>query len=148
MWDEYAQKRNELGHVVFILQLGKVKYWNGALSIHNALFGTKMFINRDVLEILAFRQRVKELPKYDESQFKIEVFTLGKPVVTIVEFFHGVVKKMKSYCIVYAKIYKIHKESGWAYTACKQCNKKVNVVETKSSGKSKVSFYCEDDGAV
>nr|GEV40379.1 sugar carrier protein C-like [Tanacetum cinerariifolium] len=26
MWDEYAQKRNELGHVVFILQLGKVKY--------------------------------------------------------------------------------------------------------------------------
>ncbi|GJV58096.1 replication protein A 70 kDa DNA-binding subunit B [Tanacetum coccineum] len=90
--DEYDQKRNELGHVVFILQLGKVKYWNGAHAIHNALFSTKMFINRD-----------------------------------------------------------IHKESGWAYTACKQCNKKVNVVETKattSSGKSKVRFYCKDDGAV
>nr|GEY19173.1 replication protein A 70 kDa DNA-binding subunit B [Tanacetum cinerariifolium] len=26
MWDESAQKRNELGHMVFILQLGKVKY--------------------------------------------------------------------------------------------------------------------------
>ncbi|GJV58098.1 replication protein A 70 kDa DNA-binding subunit B [Tanacetum coccineum] len=153
MWDEYAQKRNELGHVVFILQLGKVKYWNGALAIHNALFGTKMFINRDVPEILAFRQRVKELPEYDESQFKIEVFKPGKPVVTIAEFFHGALKKMvatihnceqKSHCIVYAKIHKIHKESGWAYTAWKQCNKKVNVVETKattSSGKSKISGH-------
>ncbi|GJV68051.1 replication protein A 70 kDa DNA-binding subunit B [Tanacetum coccineum] len=33
MWDEYAQKRNELGHVVFILQLGKVKYRNGMAFI-------------------------------------------------------------------------------------------------------------------
>ncbi|GJT23747.1 replication protein A 70 kDa DNA-binding subunit B, partial [Tanacetum coccineum] len=146
MWDEYAQKRNELGHVVFILQLEKVKYWNGAPSIHNALFGTKMFINRDVPEILAFDDGFDLSAEYEESQFTIEVFTPGKPVVTIAEFFHG-----KSYCIVYAKIHKIHKESGWAYTACKQCNKKVNVVETKATtsfGKSKVTFYCEDDGAV
>nr|GEY85567.1 hypothetical protein [Tanacetum cinerariifolium] len=55
MWDKYAQKRNELGHVVFILQLGKVKYWD---------------------EIQVFRQRFKELPEYDENQFKISVFTL------------------------------------------------------------------------
>ncbi|GJR31691.1 replication protein A 70 kDa DNA-binding subunit B [Tanacetum coccineum] len=155
MWEENAQKHNELGQA-----LGKVKYWNGAPAIHNALFGTKMFINRDVPDILAFRQRVKELPEYDESQFKIEVFTPAKPVVTIAEFFHEAVKKMvatirecehKSYCIIFAKIHKIHKESGWAYTACKQCNKKVNVVETKATtsyGKSKVIFYCEDDGAV
>ncbi|GKE89029.1 hypothetical protein Tco_1566504, partial [Tanacetum coccineum] len=74
--------------------MGKVKYWNGAPAIHNALFGTKMFINRDVPDILAFRQRVKELPEYDESQFKIEVFTPAKPVVTIAEFFHEAVKKM------------------------------------------------------
>ncbi|GKD50015.1 replication protein A 70 kDa DNA-binding subunit B, partial [Tanacetum coccineum] len=67
MWDEYVLKHNKLGHTVFILQLGKVKYWNGALAIHNALFGTKMFINRDVPEILAFRQCVRELPEYDES---------------------------------------------------------------------------------
>ncbi|GJZ80919.1 replication protein A 70 kDa DNA-binding subunit B, partial [Tanacetum coccineum] len=96
MWDEYAQKRNELGHVVFILQLGKVKYWDGTPSIHNALFGTKMFINRDLPEIQAFRQRFKELPEYDENQFKISVFTPQKPVVTVAEFFHGAVKKMVS----------------------------------------------------
>ncbi|GJW31824.1 replication protein A 70 kDa DNA-binding subunit B [Tanacetum coccineum] len=79
-WDEYALKRDELGHVVFILQLGK-----------------------------------------------------------------------KSHCIVYAKIHRIHKENGWEYTACKECNKKVNVVERKamsSAVKSKVTFYCEDHGIV
>ncbi|GJR04518.1 replication protein A 70 kDa DNA-binding subunit B [Tanacetum coccineum] len=145
MWDEYSQKRNDLGHVVFILQPGKVKYWDGTPSIHNALFGTKIF---------------KELPEYDESQYKIELFTPQKPVVTIAEFFHGAVKKMvpsireceqKSHCIVYARIHKIHRENRWAYTACKECNKKVSVVESKASssyGKNKVTFYCEDHGAV
>ncbi|GKB36278.1 replication protein A 70 kDa DNA-binding subunit B [Tanacetum coccineum] len=160
MWDEYALKRDELGHVVFILQLGKVKYWDGTPSIHNALFGTKMFINRDLPKILSFWQRLKELPEYDESQFKISLFTPQKPVVTIAEFFNGAVKKMvsrihecdqKSYCIVYARIHRIHKENGWAYTAYKECNKKVNVVESKamsSAGKSKVAFYRKDHGAV
>ncbi|KAL6524743.1 hypothetical protein OROMI_030336 [Orobanche minor] len=158
LWDEYAQKRESMGHVVFILQLGKAKYWDGTPAIYNALFGTKMFINRDLPKILSFRQRVKELPNYDEAQFKIELFTPHKPIVTIAEFFHGAVKKMvasirereqKSHCIVYARIHKIHKESGWAYTACKECNKKVNVMANKtasSSGSRKAISYCEDHG--
>ncbi|GKC44628.1 hypothetical protein Tco_1062350, partial [Tanacetum coccineum] len=37
---------------------------------------------------------VKELPEYDESQFKIKVFTPQEPVVTIDGFFHRAVKKM------------------------------------------------------
>nr|GEW78568.1 uncharacterized protein [Tanacetum cinerariifolium] len=90
MWDEYAQKRNELGHIIFILQLGKVKSWDGTPSIHNALFGTKMFINRDFPEIQAFRQRFKELPEYDENQFKIFVFTPQKPVVTSASFIENI----------------------------------------------------------
>nr|GEW30076.1 ATP-dependent DNA helicase PIF1-like [Tanacetum cinerariifolium] len=57
----------------------KVKYWDGTPSIHNALFGTKMFINCDLPEIQAFCQRFKELPEYDENQFKISVFTPQKP---------------------------------------------------------------------
>ncbi|GJX50694.1 putative PIF1 DNA helicase/replication protein A1-like protein [Tanacetum coccineum] len=104
--------------------------------------------------------RLKEQPEYDESQFKLSLFTPQKLVVTIAEFFHGAIKKMVSRireseqilnCIVYAKIHRIHKENGWAYTAYKECNKKVNVVESKamsSAGKSKVTFYCEDHGAV
>ncbi|GJW85873.1 replication protein A 70 kDa DNA-binding subunit B [Tanacetum coccineum] len=56
----------------------------------------------------------------------------------------------KSHCIVYARIHKIYKENGWAYTAFKECNKKVNVVESKamsSAGKSNVTFYYEHHGA-
>nr|GEU51843.1 replication protein A 70 kDa DNA-binding subunit B [Tanacetum cinerariifolium] len=76
MWDEYAQKRNELSHVVFILQLGNVKYWDVQLYVFN------------------FYLCVKELPKYDESQFKTEAFTPQEPVVTIAEFFYGAINKM------------------------------------------------------
>ncbi|GKB84698.1 replication protein A 70 kDa DNA-binding subunit B [Tanacetum coccineum] len=119
MWDEYAIKRDELGHVVFILQLGKVKYWDGTPSIHNALFGTKMFINRDLPEILSFRQRLKELPEYDESQFKISLFTPQKPVVTIAEFF------------------------SWSGE-----EDEITLHSMPSAGKSKVTFYCEDHGVV
>nr|GEU75166.1 retrovirus-related Pol polyprotein from transposon TNT 1-94 [Tanacetum cinerariifolium] len=156
MWDEYAIKRDELGHVVFIIHIGKLKYWDGTPSIHNALFETKMFINHDFPKILS----LKELPEYDKSQFKISLFIPQKPVATTAEFFNEAVKKMvssirkcdqKSYCIVYARIHRIHKENGWAYTACKECNKKVNVVESKAmspTGKSKVTFYCEDHGAI
>ncbi|GJX29117.1 hypothetical protein Tco_0237196 [Tanacetum coccineum] len=103
---------------------------------------------------------VKELPEYDESQFKIEAFMPQEPVVTIAKFFHGAVKKMvasirecehKTHYIMYARIHRLHKENGWAYTACKECNRIVDVVESKdssSSGKSKVTFYCEEHGAV
>ncbi|GJZ99521.1 replication protein A 70 kDa DNA-binding subunit B [Tanacetum coccineum] len=127
MWDEYAQKRNELGHVVFILQLEKVKYWNGAPSIHNALFGTKI---------------VKELPEYEESQFTIEVFTPGKPVVTIAENLTALSMQRS--------IRSTRRVAGRTPLAS-IVTKKMNVVETKattSSSKSKVTFYCEDDGAV
>ncbi|GKC41344.1 ATP-dependent DNA helicase PIF1-like protein [Tanacetum coccineum] len=92
-----------------------------------------------------------ELLEYDESQFKIEVFTPQEAVVTIAEFFHGALKKMKTHCIMYARIHRLHKKNGWAYTACKECNRKVDVMESKtssSSGKSKVTFYCEEHGAV
>nr|GFA08371.1 hypothetical protein [Tanacetum cinerariifolium] len=47
------------------------------------------------LILVVFRQ-FKELPEYDENQFKIYVFTPQKPVVTFAEFFHGAVKKMVS----------------------------------------------------
>nr|GFA87537.1 replication protein A 70 kDa DNA-binding subunit B [Tanacetum cinerariifolium] len=110
-----------------------------------------MFINRDLPEIQAFHQRFKELPEYDENQFKISVFTPQKPVVTIAEFFHRAVKKMVSSICECEQIHRIHKENGWAYTACKECNKKVNVVESKSSsssGKNKVVVYCKDHGSV
>ncbi|GJX66013.1 replication protein A 70 kDa DNA-binding subunit B [Tanacetum coccineum] len=163
MWDEYAQKRNKLSHLVFILQLGKVKYWDGTPAIHNALLGKKCSSIVMSLKFLLSNNSldfsfVKELPEYDESQFKIEVFTPQEPVVTIAEFFHGVVKKMvasihksehKTGCIAYAMIHRLYNENGWAYTACMECNRNVDVVESKassSSSKNQVTIYCEEHG--
>nr|GEW78562.1 replication protein A 70 kDa DNA-binding subunit B [Tanacetum cinerariifolium] len=136
-----SRKGMGLAMLSLFFNLGKVKYRGGTPSIHNALFGTKMFINRDLPDIQAFRQRFKEMPEYDENQFKISVFTPQKSVAIIVEFFHGAVKKMVSSI----------RECKQAHTTCKECFKKVNVVESKSSsslGKNKVVFYSEDHGSV
>ncbi|GJQ89676.1 putative PIF1 DNA helicase/replication protein A1-like protein [Tanacetum coccineum] len=94
MWDEYAMNREALGHVVFILQLGKVKYWDGTPAIHNALFGSKIFINRDLPEIAAFRTRVQDREGYDANQLMIQHVAPEVKVVTVAEFFHRSVKKM------------------------------------------------------
>ncbi|GKD61891.1 replication protein A 70 kDa DNA-binding subunit B [Tanacetum coccineum] len=154
MWNEYANKREEMGHVVFILQLGKVKYWDGTPAIHNALFGSKIFINRDLPEIAAFRTRVQERDGYDANQVKIELFSPEVKVVIVVEFFYRSVKKMvggirecepDSHCIVYAMIHRIYKEHGWAYTACKSYNKRVDII---THANRKPTFVCEDHGNV
>ncbi|GJU18788.1 replication protein A 70 kDa DNA-binding subunit B, partial [Tanacetum coccineum] len=133
IWDEYAMNPEAMGHVVFILQLCKVKYWDGTPVIHNALFGSKIFINRDLPQIAAFRTRVQDREGYDANQLMIQHVAPEVKVVTVAEFFHRAVKKMvggirecdpDSHCIVYATIHRIHKEHGWAYTACKSCNKR------------------------
>ena len=50
-----------------------------------------------------------------------------------------------SHCIVLATIHRIHKESGWAYTTCKECNKRVDIVDGRNL---KPAFICEDHGSV
>ncbi|GJY80738.1 replication protein A 70 kDa DNA-binding subunit B [Tanacetum coccineum] len=74
MWDQYANKRDAIEHLVIILQLGK-----------------------------------------------------------------------DSHCIVYARIHRIHKEHGWAYTACKQCNKKVDILPRQNRPPV---YVCEEHGTV
>ncbi|GJS94499.1 replication protein A 70 kDa DNA-binding subunit B [Tanacetum coccineum] len=96
MWDEYAMDREALGHVVFILQLGKVNYWDGTPTIHNALFGSKIFINRDLPEIAAFRTRVQNREGYDANRLMIQHVAPEVKVVIVSEFFHRSIKKMLS----------------------------------------------------
>ncbi|GJY32520.1 replication protein A 70 kDa DNA-binding subunit B [Tanacetum coccineum] len=152
MWDEYAMNREAMGHVVFILQLGKVKYLDGTPAIHNAMFGSKIFINRDLPEIAAFRTRVQDREGYDANQLMIQHVAPKVKVVTVAEFFHRAVKKMvggirecdpDSHCIVYATIHRIHKEHRWAYIACKSCNKRVDII---THANRKPTFVCDDHG--
>ena len=42
-------------------------------------------------------------------------------------------------------------EEGWAYTACKTCNKRVNIIPAKAHGPSKSrkpTFTCDRHGTV
>ncbi|GKB90992.1 replication protein A 70 kDa DNA-binding subunit B [Tanacetum coccineum] len=94
MWDQYANKHDTIEHLVIILQLGKVRYWDGIPAIHNALFGSKIFINRNILEIIAFKKRVKESDDYEANQVKIELFSPKVKVVSIAEFFHGAINRV------------------------------------------------------
>ncbi|GJY08030.1 replication protein A 70 kDa DNA-binding subunit B [Tanacetum coccineum] len=156
MWDPYANKCEAIEHLVIILQLGKVKYIGtvGIPAIHNALFCTKIFINRNIPEIAAFKKRVQERDGYEANQVKIELFTPEVKVVSIAEFFHGAINRMvggirdsepDSHCIVYARIHRIHKEHGWAYTGCKKCNKKVDILHRQNQPPV---YVCEEHGTI
>ncbi|GJW49704.1 hypothetical protein Tco_0091055 [Tanacetum coccineum] len=64
-WDIWAKKCNDyaenletVGRIDLMLMLGKVKYRNNTPAVHNALFGTKLYINRQFPELISFRERV------------------------------------------------------------------------------------------
>ena len=53
--------------------------------------------------------------------------------------------------MVYATIHKIMQDEGWAYTACKTCNKRVTIIPAKAHGPSrtrKPTYHCESHGTV
>ena len=56
-FNKYADNCESHGHVVLILQLAKVKYFNKSTSVRPAIFSTKIYINEEIPEIVAFRQR-------------------------------------------------------------------------------------------
>ncbi|GJU14009.1 replication protein A 70 kDa DNA-binding subunit B [Tanacetum coccineum] len=84
----------KLGHVVMILQLGKVKYFNEKPSVINAIFSTKLFINDDIPKVAAFRQRYTFVEGYDPKQKTISLFSHVKRELTPNEFFQSAIKKM------------------------------------------------------
>nr|GFC24715.1 replication protein A 70 kDa DNA-binding subunit B [Tanacetum cinerariifolium] len=49
------------------------------------------------------------------------------------------------HCIVYARIHRIHKEHGLAYTACKKCNKKMDTLPQQNRPPV---YVCKEHGTV
>ncbi|GJW08210.1 hypothetical protein Tco_1570633 [Tanacetum coccineum] len=84
---------------------------------------TKLYINADIPEIAAFRQRYTEIDGYDPKNMTISLFSPVKKELTPEEFFQGAIKKMSFHCILFARIHKIHREHGWANLACKKCGR-------------------------
>ncbi|GJV18757.1 replication protein A 70 kDa DNA-binding subunit B [Tanacetum coccineum] len=89
--------------------------------------------------------RVEERDGYEANQVKIELFSPQVKVVSIAKFFHGAINRMDSHCIIYARIHRIYKEHGWAYTACKSCNKKVDILTRQNHPPV---YVCEEHGNV
>ncbi|PWA83508.1 nucleic acid-binding, OB-fold protein [Artemisia annua] len=148
MFNDINDNRESLGHVVIILQLAKVKYWNEKSQVGNALFGMKIYINSDLPEIVAFKESCK-----------IKHYSPEKTVVMTESFFERACKKTvgairdsnaDTTLVVYAKIHKIHKEHGWQYLACRRCNTAVKEQATKAgarpSASKKPTYKCEAHG--
>ncbi|GKE67953.1 replication protein A 70 kDa DNA-binding subunit B, partial [Tanacetum coccineum] len=87
-------ERDKSGIVVMILQLCKVKYFNEKPSVTLAMYSTKLYINNDIPEIVAFRKRYSEKEGFDPENHSIVQFTSVKKEVTVEDFFRGGVKTM------------------------------------------------------
>ncbi|GJT87297.1 replication protein A 70 kDa DNA-binding subunit B [Tanacetum coccineum] len=59
-FDNLHLHRETMSHVVMILQLAKIKNFNGKQSISPALYLKKLYLNDDIPEIVALRQRYNE----------------------------------------------------------------------------------------
>lgn len=75
MWNDYYEKRDSIGCIIVLLQLGKIKYWDGTPVVHNAIFGTKVFMNSSLPEIFDFRKSYQAHDNFNKSEFKIELYT-------------------------------------------------------------------------
>lgn len=107
--------------MVLIIQLGKVKYWNGTPSVGMHLYSSKIYINEDLPEVKTFKQRYQSKDGYDENDFNIALFSPTTYDLTPENYFKSATKKIvgsirDSYdeynCIIYAKVHKIHREYG------------------------------------
>nr|GEX46067.1 replication protein A 70 kDa DNA-binding subunit B [Tanacetum cinerariifolium] len=130
---KYADNCASLGHVVLIVQLAKVKYFNEKPSIGNAMFSTKIYINDNIPEIV---------DGYDPNKASTTIFSPPKKIVSPNDFLDGAVKKMVGnirdsehvfHCVVYAKIHKIHREHGWAYLGYKRRGRVAKQIESKNA---------------
>ncbi|GJZ08026.1 replication protein A 70 kDa DNA-binding subunit B [Tanacetum coccineum] len=82
---------------------------------------------------------VQQRDGYDANQMKIEFCSPEVKVVSIAEFFHGAINRMVG------DIRDSKPEHGWAYTACKQCNKKVDILPRQNRPPV---YVCEEHGTV
>ncbi|GKB36119.1 replication protein A 70 kDa DNA-binding subunit B [Tanacetum coccineum] len=121
MWNEYAEKLDEVGHLDFVLMLAKIKYWNNKPAIHNALFGTRIYVNKDITPLQSFRKSYEANTGYNASEFKIEIHNPDIHVITPAEFMQGCLRKMVGMIrniepenILFKIIVRIFDESGSA----------------------------------
>ncbi|GKD48286.1 replication protein A 70 kDa DNA-binding subunit B [Tanacetum coccineum] len=125
-------------------------------SVSPAMYSTKLYLNDDIQEIAAFRQRYSEKEGFDPANHTIAVYTPVKKEITADDFFKGAIKKTVGsirdsdgpyHCLLYAKIHKIHRENGWTYLACKKCGRSAKEADSDESSYS-VKLLSVDEAMV
>ncbi|GKC03848.1 replication protein A 70 kDa DNA-binding subunit B [Tanacetum coccineum] len=93
MFDQYASNNDCIGPLTFVLQVAKVKYLLDEPAVHNSLFGTRIFINKDIPEIIEFKIYTSK-DGYEKNDHKIELFSPEKVKITPEMFFKDAIESM------------------------------------------------------
>ncbi|PWA70801.1 replication protein A 70 kDa DNA-binding subunit B [Artemisia annua] len=132
LFDTFGANNEQVGNVIIILQLAKIKCWLGDTSLCPTMSGSKVYINADLPEVMSFRKRYQERCSYKGSDLEVTSFNPTKTYVDVDKFLKGAVRMNvgdihdttnETTIVIYAKIHMIYKEFGWSYPVCKQCGR-------------------------
>ncbi|VFQ66526.1 unnamed protein product [Cuscuta campestris] len=68
LFGEYVDKiksffgRQPLENAIIVIQYGKVKTYQGNINLQNVMYGTRILLNPEIEEVVAFRQRIVGVP--------------------------------------------------------------------------------------
>ncbi|GJY33237.1 hypothetical protein Tco_0417706 [Tanacetum coccineum] len=94
--NEEYEENNSVYVIGTVVGIGEIVAVNSidVPAVHNALFGTKLYINKQLSELLTFRQRYESREDYEANKNKIQLVAHETKVVTPQQFMNGAVKKL------------------------------------------------------
>ncbi|GAU43970.1 hypothetical protein TSUD_283970 [Trifolium subterraneum] len=123
LWDDYAVKMQHFldNHdpslpVIIILQLCKLKKYLGSMRISNSFYGSKLFLNADVPEVVSQMTGPPLLSIADEI--------LHTQRMTI----EDLIEANECYGSVLAWACEFDTDAGWFYHACSKCASRINFI--------------------
>lgn len=137
LWSDHAEQFTSQAasfhggtHVIVIIQLGKVRLWQGRPGVSNCYFGTKVIINGDDTEVTSFRERVSSNPNIPVEPVKYLDFESLNIDYTLADFEPGCqrvfledvreLREPKLYVVV-GKVVYVQKNQLWYYVGCCKC---------------------------
>ncbi|VYS58985.1 unnamed protein product [Arabidopsis thaliana] len=136
LWEKWAEdlysyvKGYKDGSIVLVGSLMKIKTYNGKISVQNASFSTKLFINSSIAEITEFKESlaksdclalttISTITSSSSSKHSKPSFSL-RDQKTIADINSG------GACNIIASIFSIDTKVPWFYIGCTICFKKVS----------------------
>lgn len=121
-------------HVIVIIQLGRLRTWQGRPAITNCFFGTRVLINTDDKEVLSFRKSLVEkttIPFAPEKLLDFESLNIDS---TLHEFAPDCdrilacdfIEIQEATRVVFiGTVTRIQDEQLWYFIACRKCHRGV-----------------------